>query len=213
MKLGYLTSTVIFLLIFLLTVTIQLTSKSHHPFLFWTVIVTTSTAGTTLSDYMDRTLGLGYAKGTLILIALLITIISVWRFTFGNLNLTQIQTKKGEILYWLTVLISNTLGTASGDFLVEHSGLSFLGSWLLISSILLLLLLSHFLTRVPQSLLFWIAFILTRPFGATFGDLLTKSEELGGFSFGRGEASLILLTALISSILTSCRNKKTPTTT
>lgn len=201
MNLGYLASTLIFFALFILALGSQLLSKKHHPFLYWTVIIATSTAGTTMSDYMDRTLGLGYAKGAAILVTILLCLLAAWRFTVGNVSVNNIQTRKAEIFYWITILFSNTLGTALGDFLADDSGLGFLGSWLLITGILFVILMATYFTRLNRIFLFWIAFILTRPFGATFGDVLTKTHEKGGLNFGRGYSSLILLGLLIITIL------------
>ncbi len=210
MSLGYLYSTLIFFGLFILAFGLQLAAKSHRPFLFWTVIVATSTAGTTLSDYMDRTLELGYAKGAAILISILLILLASWKWTVGNISVDNIKTRKAEVFYWITILFSNTLGTALGDFLADDSGLGFLGGWLLISAILGVILLAYLFTKLPRVLLFWIAFILTRPFGATFGDVLTKAKDLGGLNFGRGYSSLILLGLLLVTILISYRRSRIP---
>jgi uncharacterized membrane-anchored protein len=197
MNVGYGVSTVIFFAIFVGALGSQLSAKKFHPFLYWTVIIATSTAGTTMSDYMDRTLQLGYAKGAAILITILFSLLAAWRFTVGNVDVTNIKSRKAEIFYWVTILFSNTLGTALGDFLSDDSGLGFLGSWLLITSVLAIIVAAHYFTKLPKVLLFWIAFILTRPFGATFGDVLTKKPDQGGLDLGRGYASLVLLAILI----------------
>jgi len=207
MNLGYLMSSLIFFILFVIALSAQLASKKHHPFLYWTVIVATSTAGTTLSDYMDRTLQLGYTKGAAILITILLSILALWRFTVGNIEVTHIKTRKGELFYWITILFSNTLGTALGDFLSDDSGLGFFGSWLLITSVLIILLALYSFSKINRVLLFWVAFILTRPFGATFGDVLTKGHDKGGLNFGTGYSSLILLVILIVAIVISYRNK------
>jgi uncharacterized membrane-anchored protein len=198
---GYAVSSAIFIGFFLVTVSGQLAVKKYIPALYWSVIVATSTAGTTMSDYMDRTLGLGYAKGSLILVSLLITTLILWRITEKSLSVTEIHTRRGELFYWVAILFSNTLGTALGDFLADDSGLGFGGSALLISGVLLLVVLAHYFTRIPSVVLFWIAFVLTRPFGATFGDLLTKTHEKGGLGYGTKGASLILLILLIGLII------------
>ncbi|AZZ38361.1 hypothetical protein CIK05_11280 [Bdellovibrio sp. qaytius] len=200
MNMGYLVSTLIFFALFAVSVGMQLMSKKHHPFLYWTVIIATSTAGTTLSDYMDRTLELGYTKGAIILVTILLSLLALWRLTVGNVSVDNIKTRKAELFYWATILISNTLGTALGDFLADDSGLGFLGSWLLITGILLLVLAAARFTKMSRVVLFWVAFILTRPFGATFGDVLTKTRERGGFDLGTGYSSLILLGMLVIAI-------------
>ncbi len=205
MNLGYLTSTLIFFTLFLIALAAQLIGKKHHPYLYWTVIVATSTAGTTMSDYMDRTLKLGYTQGAAILVTILICLLALWRFSVGNVSVDNIRTRKAEVFYWITILFSNTLGTALGDFLADDSGLGFFGSWLLITGVLLVILALYLYTRLPRVLLFWLAFVLTRPFGATFGDVLTKTHEKGGLDFGRGYSSLILLAILLVTIQISYR--------
>ena len=200
MNVGYFVSTLLFFLLFALALGTQLASKKFHPFLYWTVIITTSTAGTTLSDYLDRTLNSGYATGSAILVALLIGMLILWKLSVGNVSVNAIQTRKAEIFYWITILFSNTLGTALGDFLSDDSGFGFFGSWLLITGILLIVLAGAHFTRLPKVMLFWTAFILTRPFGATFGDLLTKTHEKGGLDWGTGRSSLFLLAILILTI-------------
>ncbi|MBS1969796.1 MAG: hypothetical protein JSU04_05790 [Bdellovibrionales bacterium] len=205
MNMGYLASTLIFFSIFLIALGLQLASKKHHPYLYWTVIIATSTAGTTMSDYMDRTLELGYTTGALILISILLSLLAAWRITVGNVSVDNIKTRQAEIFYWMTILFSNTLGTALGDFLADDSGLGFLGSWILITTVLGVILAAYYFTKIPRILLFWVAFVLTRPFGATFGDVLTKSPDQGGLNFGRGYSSLILLAILVIAIVISYR--------
>jgi len=208
MNVGYLTSTLVFFALFVVALGLQLMSTKHHPFLYWTVIIATSTAGTTMSDYMDRTLALGYTKGAAILVTILLVSLGLWRLTVGNVAVDNIRSRKAEVFYWITILFSNTLGTAAGDFLSDDSGFGFFGSWLLVTGLLAVILAATFLTRLPRVLLFWIAFILTRPFGATFGDVLTKTPDQGGFDFGRGWASFILLVILIATILIAGATKK-----
>jgi uncharacterized membrane-anchored protein len=201
MKVGYGISTLIFFSFFLITVSLQLFAKKYIPPLYWAVIVATSTAGTTMSDYMDRTLHLGYAKGALILVSILILILIIWKLVEKSLSVSHIRSFRGEAFYWTAILFSNTLGTALGDFLADDSGLGFGGSALLISSILVIIILAYFFTRISRVVLFWIAFVLTRPFGATFGDLLTKSNEAGGLNYGTKGSSLILFGLLIILII------------
>ena len=196
LNIGYAMSSIILISGFFLTLTGQLFSKRYHPVLYWTVIVSTSTAGTTMSDYMDRTLGLGYAKGSIILITILLTILVLWRMSEKSLSVTNITSLKGEIFYWTAILFSNTLGTALGDFLADNSGLGFAGGAILISALLSLVVLAHYFTKISSVILFWIAFVLTRPFGATFGDLLTKLPDKGGLGFGTRGSSVILFAIL-----------------
>ncbi len=210
MNVGYLTSTLIFFALFVVALGAQLVSKKHIPFLYWTVIIATSTAGTTMSDYMDRTLELGYTKGAAILVTILLSLLAAWKLSVGNVRVDDIRSRKAEIFYWVTILFSNTLGTALGDFLADDSGLGFMGSWLLITGILAVILAATYFTKINRVFLFWIAFILTRPFGATFGDVLTKTHEKGGLDFGRGFSSLILLGILVVTIMAAYRNKLEP---
>jgi len=201
LNVGYATSTIIFFAFFLVAVTAQLLSTRYIPPIYWAVIVATSTAGTTMSDYMDRTLNLGYAVGSVILISILITVLIVWRLTEKTLSVSDIESRRGEIFYWTAILFSNTLGTALGDFLADDSGLGFGGSALLISGVILLVILAYYFTRISRVVLFWIAFVLTRPFGATFGDLLTKPHEKGGLGYGTEGASLILFAMLVGFVI------------
>ncbi len=193
---GYSVSSMILFVIFLITLVGQLYTKKYIPPIYWLVILSTSTAGTTMSDFMDRTLGLGYATGSLILVSLLLLTLFVWRMSEKSLSVTNITTLKGELFYWIAILFSNTLGTALGDFLADDSGLGFAGGAFLIGGLLLSVVLAHYFTKVSTVFLFWVAFILTRPFGATFGDLLTKMPEKGGIGFGTMGSSLILFTIL-----------------
>jgi uncharacterized membrane-anchored protein len=201
LNVGYAVSSLILIGVFLATLVTQLVSKSYNPLLYWTVILSTSTAGTTISDYMDRTLGLGYATGSLILVTLLLTVLALWRFNFGSLSVDNVTTFKIEMFYWTAILISNTLGTALGDFLADSSGLGFAGGALLIASLLGLVLAANYYTEISKVGLFWIAFVLTRPFGATLGDFLTKTHEKGGLGYGTIGSSIVLLSILIACIL------------
>jgi len=205
---GYAISTVILLGVFIATLVLQLRSRAFHPALFWIVILSTSTAGTTLSDYMDRTLGLGYAMGSTILFSILVLVLAVWRYSEKTLSVDNIRSRKAESFYWAAILVSNTLGTALGDFLADDSGLGFLGSALLIAGLIGVVVLAYYFTRINRVTLFWIAFVLTRPFGATFGDLLTKPADRGGLDFGTVGSSLILASVLFGLILyTSFRTR------
>ncbi len=210
LHIGYAMSTVILLSLFLVALASQLFVQKFHPVLFWTVILATSTAGTTMSDFMDRTLALGYAKGSLILVVLLATILAVWRLTGGTLAVSRIATRRDELFYWAAILVSNTLGTALGDYLADDSGLGFLGGALVITALLGLVAAGHFFTKVSPVLLFWAAFILTRPFGATFGDLLTKPPEKGGLGLGTVGSSAVLFIILALLIVRSHRSQVFP---
>ncbi len=197
MHAGYAVSSLILISAFLVSLVSQLLAKKYHPALYWTVILTTSTAGTTMSDYMDRTLGLGYARGTALLVTILACIFAFWRFSTGSLSVDHVRSRKVELLYWIAILFSNTLGTALGDFLADSSGLGFAGGALLVGSLLALVLALTFFTRISRVLLFWVAFVLTRPFGATVGDVLTKTHDKGGLGFGTIGSSAILSGILV----------------
>jgi uncharacterized membrane-anchored protein len=215
LKIGYFLTTVALLLIFLVTLVIQLASKRYNPFFYWTVILSTSMAGTTMSDFMNRDasakylpngatslgwgpqgLGLGYPAGAAILISILIAIFVIWKFTGLTFAIGDIDTFRGEALFWSAILVSNTLGTSLGDFLSDSSGLGYSGGVVLITALLALLLALKYVPAVPNVLLFWLAFVLTRPFGATAGDLLTKPTTKGGLDLGTAGSSAVLLTVL-----------------
>lgn len=199
-NIGYGLSSIILIVFFIATLIAQLSVKKYIPVLYWLVIIATSTAGTTMSDFMDRTLGLGYATGASILAIMLVSMLFVWYKSEGSLSVTDIKNFRPEMFYWITILISNTLGTALGDYLADDLGLGFSGGALLIGSLILITALLHYFTKISNVILFWIAFVLTRPFGATFGDLLTKSTDKGGLDLGTIGSSAVLfgiLTLLI----------------
>lgn len=198
---GYALSSLVLIGFFLVTLGTQLVAKKHNPLLYWAVILSTSTAGTTMSDYMDRTLGLGYAKGTALLISILIITLAIWRLSEGTISVDQIKTPKAELFYWVAILFSNTLGTALGDFLADSSGLGFAGGAALIGGLLLLIVCAYFYTSISRIVLFWLAFVLTRPLGATVGDVLTKSQAKGGLDLGTIGSSLVLMAILIGFVL------------
>lgn len=197
LKVGYAVSSVILLGIFLATLLAQLGVKKFHPVLYWSVILSTSTAGTTMSDFMDRTLGLGYATGSLILSTLLVGTLVAWKMTEKSLSVSKIETFRGELFYWTAILFSNTLGTAMGDYLADHLGLGFVRVAVILGAFLGVLWLAYVFTNLSHVFLFWAAFVLTRPFGATFGDVLTKSQEQGGLNLGTIGSSLVLLGILM----------------
>ncbi|MBD2093400.1 hypothetical protein H6F67_26495 [Microcoleus sp. FACHB-1515] len=207
LNIGYAVSSIILISLFFVSLVSQLASKNYNPLLYWTVILTTSTAGTTMSDFIDRTLGLGYAKGSFILLTLLLAILAFWRFKIGSLSVNNVKSLKVELVYWSAILVSNTLGTALGDFLADDSGLGFAGGALLISTLIGLVIAATFYTSISRVLLFWVAFVLTRPLGATVGDLLTKTHEKGGFGFGTIGSSLVLATILVFFVLLTTRKR------
>jgi uncharacterized membrane-anchored protein len=194
---GYMVSSAILFGFFLATVFFQLRSRRYHPALYWLVIVSTSTSGTTISDMMDRTFELGYPAGAAILLTLLGGIFAYWRSTGESLAVDDIRSFRVECLYWTTILISNTLGTAMGDFLADSSGLGFAGGALLVGALIAVTIVLHYTTRVSKVFLFWAAFVLTRPFGAQFGDVLTKTHEQGGLDLGTMGSSAVLAGILV----------------
>jgi uncharacterized membrane-anchored protein len=207
MEVGYAISTIILMTLFFISAAGQLSAKHHHPWLYWTVIVTSSTAGTTMSDWMDRTLGLGYFTGSLILVGLLLAILGYWRFlTPHSMSVTNIRSFKIEVLYWIAILFSNTLGTALGDYLADDSGLGFAGIALILAGSLLLILALNYLTNISKVFLFWIAFVQTRPFGATMGDTLTKTPAQGGLGLGTLGTSAVLIGITIIGCIYVTRN-------
>lgn len=209
LNIGYGLSSLILVSFFIISLTIQLVSKKYHPAIYWMVILTTSTAGTTMSDYIDRSLGLGYAKGSAILIFLLVSILVIWKKTEKSLPVNNIKSFRGELFYWTAILFSNTLGTALGDFLADNSGLGFSGGAILIAGLLTLIILAYYFTKISRIILFWEAFVLTRPFGATFGDLLTKPLEKGGLNFGTIGSSAFLF-VILSTLVTIAIIKNKP---
>jgi uncharacterized membrane-anchored protein len=197
---GYAVSSAILIGVFLVSLLAQLRSRRFHPVLYWTVILTTSTAGTTLSDFMDRSLGLGYLKGTVILLACVAGVLVAWKYCEGTLSVARIETRRAELFYWAAILCSNTLGTALGDFLADDSGLGFGGGAALIAGLLGLVVVAACFTQLDRVVLFWVAFVLTRPFGATFGDVLTKPAAAGGLAFGTIGSSIVLAAVLVAFI-------------
>ena len=194
LNLGYALSSVIFIGFFVLAVATQVRATRLHPFLYWAVIVATTTAGTTMADFADRSLGIGYLGGSLILFGLLAAVLAAWRYTTGSVSVVRITSPKVEIFYWATILFSNTLGTALGDFLADSSNLGYEGGALVFAATLLIVAAAYYFTRTSRTLLFWAAFILTRPLGATLGDILTKPHSHGGLHLSRiGSSALIAL--------------------
>ncbi|MFB7111683.1 hypothetical protein [Streptomyces sp. NPDC056291] len=215
LKLGYFLTTIALFLVFVVTLVVQLGSRRYNPFFYWTVILSTSMAGTTMSDFMNRDasakylsdgatslgwgpqgLGLGYPAGAAILISLLLVIFAVWKLSGMTFQIRDIVTFRGEALFWSAILVSNTLGTSMGDFLSDSSGLGYAGGALLVTGALAVLVALMKVPVVPNVLLFWIAFVLTRPLGATAGDFLTKPVAKGGLDLGTAGSSAVLLAIL-----------------
>ncbi|WP_028376408.1 membrane protein [Leeuwenhoekiella sp. MAR_2009_132] len=207
--LGYTVGIIITLLFFGIVLSIQLYSKKYTPFYFWLVIIATTTLGTEISDFIDRSLGLGYTQGSFILFTLLVITLGLWYSKFKNLKVYPIFNRNKELYFWSAVLLSNSLGTAFGDYLSDAIGLSYLTGALVTAGMIALVMLLHYLTKANQILLFWIAFVFTRPFGATFGDFLTKPVNKGGLDLGTLQASIVS-TILISLLIfiSHKRNKK-----
>jgi uncharacterized membrane-anchored protein len=197
---GYLISTVIFFAAFLVAVVFQLKARRFHPAIFWTVIALTSTAGTTLSDLINRTGGIGYTGGAIVLTTGLAIVFVIWWRSGQTLDVENVATFRGELLYWIAILFSNSLGTSSGDFLADSIGLGFRDSALLLSGIMLALLAARYFTRIEGMVLFWIAFVLTRPLGATGGDFLSKPRDHGGLNWGTEWTSAALVVVLVMLI-------------
>lgn len=207
LDIGYAASSAVLLAAFVVTLVFQMRSRAYHPFLYWGVILSTSTAGTTMSDFMDRTLGLGYATGSAILLGSLIAVLSIWWLVERSLSVNNIKSFRAELFYWIAILVSNTLGTALGDFLADDSGLGFFGGAVLIGGVLAVIVLATYFTKISKTALFWAAFVLTRPFGATMGDVLTKMPEKGGLGFGTIGSSAVLAVILVAVILYTMRRE------
>lgn len=201
MHLGYLAGTVIFAVIFVGTVSIQIAAKRFHPFLYWAVIVATTTVGTTLADFADRSLGIGYVGGSLLLSLLLLGTLGIWYKVLGSVSIETVTYPKAELFYWLTIMFSQTLGTALGDFLADTTGLGYMGGALVFAASLVLIAVLYYYTRLSRTLLFWSAFIFTRPLGATVGDFLDKPLSHGGLNMDRFTASAVLAVLMVVCIL------------
>ncbi len=200
LNLGYAVSTGIFFALFAVTVLAQIRAKRFHPFLYWLVIVATTLAGTTMADFCDRSLGIGYAGGSSILFALVLATLGVWRWTQGSVSVNHITSPKVEAFYWATILFSNTLGTALGDW-VADSGPGYEGGALIFAGLIAIVALLYFFTRIPRTILFWSAFILTRPLGATLGDTLTKPIADHGLNLSRFASTGVIAAFMIVCIL------------
>jgi uncharacterized membrane-anchored protein len=195
--LGYALGSLIFIGLFALAVAAQLRAKSYHPFLYWAVILATTTAGTAMADFGDRSLGIGYLGGSLVMASLLAIALGAWFRTTGSLAVDHVVPPRDEVFYWAAILFSQTLGTALGDWLANMDGVGFGGAAVVFGAGIAFVALCYFFTNLSRTLLFWSAFILTRPLGATLGDLLDKPVAEGGLNFSRASASLLLAAALV----------------
>jgi uncharacterized membrane-anchored protein len=198
---GYAVSSAMFIGVFVLAVAGQIAAKSFHPFLYWLVIIATTTAGTTMADFADRSLGIGYPGGSLILFGLLIASLGIWYWQAGSISVDTVASPKIEMFYWTAILFSQTLGTALGDWMADSNGLGYERGALVFAAGLILVAAAYFYTNVSRTLLFWSAFILTRPLGATVGDFLDKPVANGGLAFGRFYASAILAALIVALIV------------
>lgn len=201
MNLGYLVGTGIFAAVFLVAVFAQIKAQRFHPFLYWTTIIATTTVGTTLADFADRSLGIGYAGGSSLLLALLLGSLFVWHRTLGSVSVSTVSAPKAEAFYWLTIMFSQTLGTALGDWTADTAGLGYTGAAMAFGGLLALVVVVYYWTQVSRTLLFWAAFILTRPLGAVVGDFLDKPLSAGGLALSRYSASAALLAFMLLAIL------------
>jgi len=198
---GYLIGTAVFGVIFIAAVLWQIAAKRFHPFLYWFTIIATTTVGTTLADYLDRSVGIGYAGGTSILIVCVVASLLLWKWTMGTISVESVRSPKTEIFYWVTIMFSQTLGTALGDWLADDAGFEYAGAALLFGGLLVVVAGLYYFTSISRTLLFWIAFILTRPLGAVVGDLLDKPHEDGGLELSRYVATAVLLVLIVAAIL------------
>jgi uncharacterized membrane-anchored protein len=198
---GYLVGTAIFLSLFVVLVLFQIGAKTFHPFLYWATIVASTTAGTTMADFADRSLGIGYAGGSSLLFALLMATLAAWYWSLGSISISTVATPKAEAFYWAAITFSQTLGTALGDWTADDTGLGYGGGALLFGAGLAVLAGLYFFTRTSRVFLFWAAFILTRPLGATVGDFLDKPVSDGGLAFSRPIASAIIAAFILACLL------------
>jgi uncharacterized membrane-anchored protein len=201
MNLGYLVGTAIFAAIFLAAVAVQIKASKFHPFLYWITIIATTTVGTTMADFADRSLGVGYTGGSLTLFFLLMASLGVWHWSQGSISVNTVSTPKVEMFYWVTIMFSQTLGTALGDWTADSAGLGYSGAAVIFGSLLALVAACHFWTKISKTTLFWAAFILTRPLGAVVGDFLDKPLAHGGLNLSRYSASGTLIVLVIACIL------------
>jgi uncharacterized membrane-anchored protein len=201
MKLGYLVGTAIFAVTFLIAVIVQIRTTQFHPAVYWTTIIATTTVGTTLADFADRSLGIGYAGGASLLFLLLMASLATWRRVLGSVSVESVASPRSEVFYWVTIMFSQTLGTALGDWTADSEGLGYVGGVLVFVGLLAVVVALYFFTRVSRTVLFWSAFILTRPLGAVVGDFLDKPRASGGLALSRYAASGALLAFILGCLV------------
>ena len=209
MNLGYLVSTGIFGAIFIVAVIAQVAAKKFHPYLYWVTIVATTTVGTTLADFTTRSLGVGYAGGSAILLALLLASLFTWYRTLGSVAVDTVSSPQSEMFYWVTIMFSQTLGTALGDWTADTAGLGYGGAAILFGGALAVIAAAYYFTKASRTVLFWAAFILTRPLGAVVGDFLDKPIASGGLALSRYSASATLLGLMVLCIVAFSRRPAT----
>lgn len=201
MNLGYLIGTAIFAAVFFVAVIIQIKAPRFHPIIYWTTIIATTTVGTTMADFADRSLGIGYAGGSALLLVLLIGSLAIWYRTLGSISVDTVSNSKSEMFYWVTIMFSQTLGTALGDWTADSAGLGYVGSAVLFGLLIAVVAGLYYRTRISRTILFWAAFILTRPLGAVVGDFLDKPHDSGGLALSRYSATGVLLVFILGCIL------------
>lgn len=201
MNLGYLVATGIFAALFVAAVALQIAASRFHPYLYWATIIATTTVGTTLADYATRSLGIGYAGGSSLLLALLLASLAVWYRALGTVSVESVSTPRSEMFYWATIMFSQTLGTALGDWTADTEGLGYLGAAAIFGALLVVIAGAYFWSRISHTLLFWAAFVVTRPLGAVLGDFLDKPLESGGLNLSRYSSSAVLLVFIFACIL------------
>src|SRR5450830_449609 len=201
MNLGYLVGTAIFAAVFLIAVVAQIKAKHFHPFLYWTTIIATTTVGTTLADFADQSLGIGYTGGASLLFVLLMASLAIWYKSLGSVSVDTVSSPKEEMFYWITIMFSQTLGTALGDWTADTAGLGYGGGAVIFTILLGLVAAAYYWTSISRTVLFWAAFILTRPLGAVVGDFLDKPLAKGGLDLSRYSASAVLLGLMVLCIL------------
>jgi uncharacterized membrane-anchored protein len=197
MNLGYLVASGIFAVIFVAAVAVQIRVKHFRPSVYWAAIIATTTVGTTLADFATRSLGIGYAGGSFLLLVLLLSSLAVWYRALGTVSVASVSTPRAEMFYWITIMFSQTLGTALGDWTADTAGLGYLGAAALFGTLLILIAAACFWTRISRTVLFWAAFVLTRPLGAVVGDFLDKPVASGGLALSRYSATAVLLLLIV----------------
>jgi len=210
MELGYLLSTGIFAVIFVLAATVQIRAQQFNKFTYWATIIATTTVGTTLADFADRSIGIGYAGGSTLLLSLLLASLFIWQRTMGSIAVATVSSPKSEVFYWVTIMFSQTLGTALGDWVADTQGFGYVASAIIFGGLLAATAIAYYTTRISHTILFWVAFILTRPLGAVVGDFLDKPFDKGGLELSRYSASaaLLLLILIFMSIFKQEAAKK-----